>query len=296
MKIIIIGINGMIGSSLFRHLKKSHEVIGTLRNNREFYDKFEELKSENLIYDIDICDIEMINSLIDSQRPNILINATGIVKQIADQNNKSKLIEINGLIPHKIHELCLKHHVRHIQFSTDCVFSGLKGNYTELDRPDPEDLYGLSQYIGEIHDEGALTLRTSTIGLEIGSSHGLIEWFLSERGEIQGYSNAIYSGITTVELAKFVEEIISNFHDISGLWQVSGEKISKYQILSMLKEKLNRTDIEILRNEEYICDRSLSNTKILNATNYKFPSWDKMLDDLSIEIRKRRKLKNDIKR
>ena len=95
---------------------------------------------------------------------------------------------------------------------------------------------------------------------------------------------------------KNVEEIISNFHDISGLWQVSGEKISKYQILSMLKEKLNRTDIEILRNEEYICDRSLSNTKILNATNYKFPSWDKMLDHLSIEIRKRRKLKNDIKR
>mgnify|MGYP001284408597 CR=1 FL=1 len=296
MKIIILGASGMIGSTLFSYLRESHEVMGTLRLNKESYDKFEKLNLDNIIYDLDVRDTDRIHDLIVTQKPDVLINATGIVKQVVDQSSKSKLIEINALIPHKLHELCLKHQVRHIQFSTDCVFSGLKGNYGESDIPDPQDLYGLSKYTGEIHDQGTLTLRTSTIGLEVGTSHGLIEWFLSERGEIQGYSKAIYTGITTIELAKFVEEIISRFDDISGLWQVSGERISKYELLSMLKEKLNRTDIEILRNEEYICDRSLSNSKILNATNYQFPSWDKMLDDLSIEIRKRRKLKNDIKK
>ena len=284
IKILILGINGMIGVKMFDHLKRFHQVRGTLRLDKRSYGNVPELQDEGIIHQIDMRDIKKIKKLLTTEKPDVLINATGIIKQVIDNYSSTELIELNSLFPHKLYELSSSMGIRLIQFSTDCVFSGNQGNYSESDRPDPIDFYGLTKYLGELDVDGAITIRTSTIGLELGSTHGLVEWFLNRKGNIGGYKNAIYTGITTKELARFVNFIITQHSDLSGLWQVAGEKISKYDLLFKLKQKLQRENMEIFPDEEYICDRSLLNNRIIEATNYKFTDWDSMLDELSHEI------------
>jgi len=287
MKIIILGANGMIGYGLFDYLSKYHDVIGTLRRDKNFYKNITQLYEKNIIYGVDVKNISEIKNILISHRPDILVNATGIVKQITGQVSEADIIELNALVPHKLCQLTRSESIKLIQFSTDCVFSGKKGNYSEDDTPDPIDFYGLSKYMGEVNQKGVLTLRTSTIGLELTGSHGLIEWFLKQTGGIDGYMNAIYTGITINELAKFVNFLITKHRDIDGLWQVAGTQINKFALLSILGAKLQRKDIQILPNKEYVCDRSLVNTKIVMKTDYKFPDWEIMLEHLAQEINNR---------
>jgi len=166
----------------------------------------------------------------------------------------------------------------------------LKGSYKDDDIPNAQDIYGRSKALGEVRKENCLTIRTSTIGLEIDNKHGLLEWFLDQNTKtIQGYENAIYSGLTTKELAKYLEHILVNFHDLWGVYNMASEKISKYKLLSILSEKLEYCTIVVEKNTDFICDRSLNGELLDNLTEFKASNWEKMLSDLAIEINNRAK-------
>ena len=185
--------------------------------------------------------------------------------------------------------MCCQYNSRFIQISTDCVFNGEKGNYKEIDRPDADDLYGRTKLLGEVSSKNSITIRTSIIGLELSRNLGLVEWFLSQKGLISGYANAIYSGFTTIELASIIEMLITQFTDLSGIWHVSSDSISKFDLLSKLSTKLARDDIEIKLDKKFRCDRSLDGSKFLKTTGYSPPSWDDMLDKLVAQIQQRNK-------
>jgi dTDP-4-dehydrorhamnose reductase len=293
MRILILGGNGMIGHQLFKHLQSKHEVRVTLRREEVEYSDISFLNNKNAYFNLDVRNFEKLEKVFADFRPEVVINAVGIIKQKGLAKEKLPCIELNALFPHKLANLCASFDSRLIHLSTDCVFSGHKGNYTENDLCDAEDIYGKTKYLGEITDDpNCITLRTSTIGLELGRSsakHGLLEWFLAQQGEIHGYQQAIYTGLTTIEFARVVECVIMEHKKLSGLWHVASTKpVNKYELLLLLATKLNRKDISIVPDNDFICDRSLNTTAFKEATGYVSPSWDIMLDELAATINKRR--------
>ena len=287
MKILICGADGMIGHGMFSCLRLRHDVKGTLHKGLEQYQTYSCFGKDNVYPNIDITNNDQMSEVIDTFMPTVVINATGIVKQRAGDYSKAKIIEVNALVPHRLADLCAQRGTTLIQFSTDCVFSGRRGDYCEEDRADADDLYGVTKHLGECEAQNCLTLRTSSIGLELAHCHGLIEWFLSQRGTIWGFTKAIYSGLTTLELARVVDFVIVNHSEMTGLWQVSSSPISKYELLNILKHKLGRTDIEIRPDDSVVCDRSLQGERFRRHTGYEVPTWPRMLDELSGAIRKR---------
>jgi len=171
---------------------------------------------------------------------------------------------------------------RLILFSTDCVFSGKKGGYTESDTADAEDLYGRTKLLGEIGDQShVVTIRSSIVGRELGTSHSLMDWFLSQSGrQIRGYTNALYSGLTTVEMARVVELVLIKQHEFAGLWHVASEPISKCELLMLAKEEFG-LNVEIAPFSEFHCDRSLRGERFARETGYKAPDWCTMLRELA---------------
>jgi dTDP-4-dehydrorhamnose reductase len=215
-----------------------------------------------------------------------VINAAGIVKQRTDVRDGALSMEINAIFPHLLARLCREHGARLVLLSTDCVFSGKKGNYSEKDRPDPEDVYGLSKLLGEADGPGILTLRTSMIGLELQRKTGLVEWFLSQKGKsIKGWTKAIFSGLTTAELSRVIESLVARHPDVRGLYNVSGAAISKFDLLATLDLRL-KTGTAITRDDSFRCDRSLDSSRFRAAFGYSPPAWTTMLDELAAEILK----------
>jgi dTDP-4-dehydrorhamnose reductase len=177
---------------------------------------------------------------------------------------------------------------RFVHMSTDCVFAGTKGRYTEDDVSDATDLYGRSKYLGEVCDEGCITLRTSIIGLELARKASLIEWYLAQRGVIRGFDRAIYTGFTTAEMARVIERVLTRHPDVSGVWHVASEPISKYALLVGLTRRLGRDDLSVERDTDFVCDRSLDASPFRERTDYVPPSWESMLDELAQQIRNTR--------
>ncbi|EHW2654272.1 SDR family oxidoreductase, partial [Escherichia coli] len=208
-KILVIGANGMLGSSLLRFFTQypCYKVLGTVRNDGA---KLELVKQgfNNVISGIDVTIFSTIEKTIDNLRPDYVFNCVGIIKQLDVAKDNITSISINSLLPHKLARLCSTYKAKLIHFSTDCVFSGKKGNYNEKDLPDAYDLYGKSKQLGEVDYGGHLTLRTSIIGHEISSHHSLVDWFLSQRNSINGYSNAVFSGLPTVYVAEVIHKYI----------------------------------------------------------------------------------------
>jgi dTDP-4-dehydrorhamnose reductase len=167
-----------------------------------------------------------------------------------------------------------------VQISTDCVFSGNKGGYTEADTPDPEDLYGRSKLLGEVAGPECLTVRTSMIGRELTRQSGLLEWILSNgNGRVRGYTNAIFSGFTTRALGEVLARIIQERPDLTGLYHVASEPISKYTLLKKIASAFAlRTEIEPYA--EFRCDRSLDGTRFRLAMDWQPPTWDAMIAGL----------------
>jgi dTDP-4-dehydrorhamnose reductase len=164
--------------------------------------------------------------------------------------------------------------------STDCVFSGEKGRYTEADLPDPRDLYGRSKLLGEVGSAGAITLRTSMIGREIDTRSGLVEWFLGQRGgRVSGYRRAIYSGFTTAVLSRIILEVIDRHRDLSGVWHVSSDPIDKYSLLNLINAAFG-LGVTIDPDETFACDRSLDGARYRSRTGFTPPSWADMIAEL----------------
>ncbi len=232
-------------------------------------------------------DFAGIAALVARVRPEAVVNAVGVVKQRKEAEDAVLAIETNALFPQRLARLCQETGARLVHFSTDCVFSGRRGSYRESDLPDPADLYGRSKLLGEV-DAPQLTLRSSIIGLEQGRRQGLVEWFLASRGSVPGYRRAIYTGLTTLEMARLVGRLLVAQPRLAGIYQVASQPIDKFTLLSRLAHELGRTDIRIEPVDEPRCDRSLDGSAFAAATGYRAPGWDEMLGELAREIRARR--------
>jgi dTDP-4-dehydrorhamnose reductase len=276
-KILVLGSNGMLGNSVFNSFSKDKNFItkGTIRDRAclRFFDKS---YVENIISNIDVLSIDDLISVFSSFKPDIVINCVGMVKQLEISNDPISILPLNSIFPHKLAKLCLLLNARLIHISTDCVFSGAKGNYYENDIPDAQDIYGRSKLLGEVNYENTVTLRTSIIGHELNSNKSLIDWFLAQSDTVMGYKNAYFSGLPTVVLANIIKDIVVPRTDINGLWHVSGHKISKYDLLNLVKIIYDKK-IQIKPYDEYLIDRSLNSDKFRNATGWNPQNWDQLI-------------------
>jgi dTDP-4-dehydrorhamnose reductase len=236
---------------------------------------------------VDVRSIESVGEVIDRFEPDAIVNAVGVVKQRDEAKQIIPSLEINALFPHRLLEVCKAAGVRLMHVSTDCVFSGRKGNYTEKEIPDPVDLYGRTKLLGELDEAPGITLRTSIIGLELRHKTGLIEWYLARKGTIPGFRRAIYSGFTTLEMARVIERILVRHSDLFGVWHVASAPISKYALLKRLTDVLGRRDIKIEPDDTFVCDRSLCGRAFEEATGYSPPPWEEMLLELARQVRER---------
>jgi len=276
MKILILGASGLIGSNIFNYLSNnsSHDVFGTYRNHNALK-AFDEPKILNLI-EFNLGEsIQPLDKLIAKLRPDVIVNTLGITKHIDEA--RLNVIRVNSLFPHQLAEIATKYKIRLIHISTDCVFSGSKGMYTENDVPDAMDLYGRSKILGEVTYDSHLTLRISTIGTEITSQHGLLEWFLASSGTCLGYTKAVFSGLPSKYFANVLERIILPNAEISGLYHIASSPIDKYTLLGALANFYNKK-IEIVPNEALVINRSLDPTKFVEKTGYVVPSWDELIN------------------
>jgi dTDP-4-dehydrorhamnose reductase len=285
MRILILGGDGMLGHRLLGSLGDGHDVRVTLRQPLDAYRQHGLFSVQTAIDRVDVRDAVRLAEVIRSVAPNVVVNCIGIVKQRREAKAAIPSLEINSLLPHRLLELCAAAGSRLIHFSTDCVFSGRAGNYQERDEPDPLDLYGRTKLLGEVDEAPGLTLRTSIIGLELSRKAGLIEWFLAQRGTIRGFRRAIYTGLTTAEMGRLVRRLIDHHPDLHGVWHVASAPINKYDLLVELARKVPRSDVDIVADDTFVCDRSLRADRFLAATGYTPPGWDEMLTELARDIR-----------
>lgn len=287
MRILILGGDGMLGHQLLKSWQSSHDVCVTLRQDQAEYAKYRLFHTGNCFYNIDVRNFDDVKKVAAQFKPEAVVNAIGIVKQREEAQDSIMSLEINSLLPHRLSSLCKQLDSRLVHISTDCVFSGSKGNYTEDDLEDAGDLYGRSKLLGEVTEPHSVTIRTSIIGLELARKESLVEWFLRQQGTIRGYTKAIYSGFTTQEMARIIELILVKHPLLSGLWHVASIPISKYDLLKTLRGLLNRTEVDVQPSGDFKCDRSLSASKFFEVTGYQPPSWDAMLKELAQQIQER---------
>jgi len=279
MRILVLGGDGMLGHELYGELRDHHETGVTVRQQRK------EFSGNHVFAGVEVRGSNRIEEVISQFRPAAVVNCIGIVKQRPESEESIASIEVNALLPHRLAIACRAAGARLVQLSTDCVFSGEKGNYGEEDRPDPLDTYGRSKLLGEVSGEGALTLRTSMIGRGLYRKTSLVDWFLAQKGKVQGYRGAIFSGLTTRELARAIRMILEKHPQAAGLYHLSAAPINKYELLVKLRERLGKS-IDIVPMDEPRIDRSLDSTRFRRVFSYNPPEWDAMLDELAGETRK----------
>jgi len=279
MRILILGGDGMLGHRLMQSLRPHHDVRVTLRGKLAQYANFGLFNESNAVDNLDVLNTEALLDVIGRFNPEALVNCVGIIKQRPSSKESIPSIAINALLPHRLSLICRAAGARLIHMSTDCVFSGTKGNYTETDVPDTNDLYGRTKLLGEVQDAHCLTLRTSIIGRELWRKQSLLEWFLAQTGPIKGYKKAIYTGFTTHEMSRIIEKMIVEHPEASGVYHVSSESISKYELLTLAKEMIGH-HIEIFPDESFECDRSLNSDRFRSQFNYQPPSWKTMIQEI----------------
>jgi dTDP-4-dehydrorhamnose reductase len=266
----------MLGHRLWAMLSDRHEAYGTVRRDFTDYPRLAGFDRARAVEQVRVEELESVGRAIRGVRPDVIVNCVGLVKQVKG-NRPEESILVNSLFPHQLATLCQEHGARLIQLSTDCVFSGQKGMYRESDQPDAEDLYGRSKLLGEVAGDGCLTLRTSMIGRELGTSRGLVEWFLAQQGKtVQGYRRAVFSGFTTDELSSVIAAVIDRHRDLQGLWHVAADPIDKYELLRLVKDAY-RANVVIEPTDDVVCDRSLDGSRFRAATGLVAPPWPAMI-------------------
>jgi dTDP-4-dehydrorhamnose reductase len=280
MKILLLGGSGMLGHKLWQVFASRFDTCVTLRRGFDSYNRYRLFDPVRTVDNVSVEDFGSIVRAVNTVRPAVIVNCIGIVKQAEAGKDPLASIEVNALFPHKLARLCMGEGIRLIHISTDCVFSGQKGNYKEDDLSDAEDLYGRTKFLGEVSYEGCLTIRTSMIGRELETSYGLIEWLLSQEGKtIQGYARAIFSGFTTNALAEIISRIITQHPKMHGVWHVASEPISKFELLSLVKQ-IYRLNVQIEREGSVVIDRSLNADRFRRATGFVPPSWPDMIQQM----------------
>ncbi|HKP71099.1 MAG TPA: SDR family oxidoreductase [Pyrinomonadaceae bacterium] len=277
MRVLVLGGSGMLGHKLVQRWGTEFDVWATLRGEFARYERFGIFDRAKTVDSLSVLDTPALEAAIERVRPDVIFNAVGIVKQVPSAKNSVATLQINSVLPHQLADIASKVDARFIQISTDCVFNGERGMYSEDDEPNATDLYGKSKNLGEVVGENCLTLRTSIIGRELETGHGLVEWVLSNRGtRVRGFANAIFSGFPTIVLADIISNLIRNHPTLSGLYHVSSEPINKFDLLNLIKTSY-KIDLDIERFEDFRIDRSLDSTKFKNATGFQPSAWSEMV-------------------
>ena len=283
MRILILGGTGMLGHKLWQVCQERFDTWVTVRSSYRRYAHYGLFRPNRVLEGVDVFDFDSVIRTLATVQPDVVINCIGIIKQIPAAKDPIISLMVNSLFPHRLAILCQATTARLIHVSTDCVFSGRKGMYTEDDVPDAEDLYGRSKLLGEVIGPGCLTLRTSIIGRELSSINGLVEWFLSNRGgHVQGYTNAIYTGFPTLILAQIIADVLEHHPDLSGLYHVSSEPISKYALLCLLHDAY-QVSIEIESFPGVRVDRSLDSSRFRAVTGFVPLPWPAMVQAMATD-------------
>lgn len=283
MKILILGSAGMLGHKLYQVLAKQFDVFGTVRGKYDSIARYSFLRKPDIIPDVDAQNMVTVEKAINQNKPDVVINCIGVLKSLREAQDRLTSVWINALFPHQLQQICKQKNIRLIHMSTDCVFSGKKGDYSETDPSDAEDVYGKTKYLGEICEEGALTIRTSIIGRELSTANNLVEWFLSNRGKkVNGFTNAIFAGFPTICFAHILADIIAKQQNLSGLYHISSEPISKYGLLTLIRDRMG-LNIDIEEYPHYYCDRSLDSSLFRSKTGFKPHPWEDMINEFVLD-------------
>lgn len=269
----------MLGHALMHELsgRPGLEVRGTARTLEGVPAAFADRFRDQVVTGVDVLDRPALRGLLADVRPDVVVNAVGVIKQLPTVADTARTAEINGLLPHVLAQACDEIGARLVHPSTDCVFSGRRGAYDEDDVPDPVDFYGRSKLLGEVSAAPHLTLRTSIIGPELTGKASLVEWFLGQRGTtVRGFRRAIYSGLPTAELADLIGDVIVEHRDLSGLWHVASEPIDKHQLLELVAEAYDWTG-EIVPDDSFVIDRSMRADRLRQEIGYAPPPWPELV-------------------
>ena len=273
-----MGTSGMLGNAMIRVLseKTDWQVHGTIRSESAKR-LFSSDLAERLICGVDVEQQDSLLQAFIQARPDVVINCVGLIKQLADADDPLQAIPINALLPHRLARMCELAGARLVHMSTDCVFAGDKGSYRESDPSDAKDIYGRSKYLGEVDYPHAVTLRTSIIGHELQSAHGLVGWFLSQQGNCKGYAKAIFSGLPTVVLAQIIRDVVIPRADLSGVYHVAAKPIDKFSLLQLIADVYGK-NIDIVPDDKLVIDRSLNAERFRDATGYVAPDWRELIE------------------
>lgn len=277
-RLLVLGAGGMLGHAVLRWFASNpdYEVFGTLRNEAAADQLRVAAPRAQLIGGFEAGRPAELARVFELAKPEVIINCVGVVKQLAGAGDPATAIPINALLPHRLARLSGRNDARLIHIGTDCVFSGARGGYCEADVPDALDLYGRSKLMGEVDYPHAITLRTSIIGHELNTGHGLIDWFLGQRDPVRGFARAIVSALPTVELARVIEKYVIPHPELRGTYHVAGPAISKYELLGLVGEVYGR-DGPAQADDEPVIDRSLSGERFRAATGYEAPQWPQLI-------------------
>jgi len=281
MKILILGGNGMIGHKIYQELKDEFDDTWVLIRKKLSALKYKDIYDSKVIDEFDLTNVELLISKLNSINPDIIINAAGITIRRGINELASRSIMINSVLPNLLEEWTNgKIGKKIIHFSTDCVFSGQNGPYTEESFTDANDLYGKTKALGEIRGPNSLTLRGSMIGRELDNFTELFEWALSQKNQkVKGFTNVMYSGITTIRMGKYVKEIIKNYPQINGLYNVSSVPISKYKLIQLFNSEFD-LHFDLEKADSYNSNKVLDPTIFFNEIKMKVPTWDELIVEL----------------
>lgn len=279
-RILVIGASGMLGSTLLRYFADQEDVdiFATARSPESTKTLSNQLK-DKILFQVDIENINHLLKTFSMTQPDVVINCVGVIKQLTQAKDPLTAIPINSILPHRLAHLAATSKARLIHFSTDCVFSGAAGNYSESDCPDALDLYGRSKLIGEVDYPNAITLRTSLIGHELSSNRSLVNWFLSQTGSVKGFRKAIFSGLPTIEIARVIHEFVLPNPELHGLYHLSVKSISKFDLLSLIA-KVYSKDINIIPDDSLVVDRSLDSSRFCAATGFSPRPWPELIQSM----------------
>lgn len=280
-RVLVLGATGMLGHKLLQRWAGDGACAGTIRGAQLDPALARIIDPALITGGISASDPGAVAAAIDASGAEVVVNCIGIVKQADAAADAVTSIRVNSLFPHEVAAICRERDVRLIHISTDCVFSGARGGYTEDDLPDPKDLYGRSKLLGEVPGPGALTIRTSIIGRELTNDYGLVEWLISNRGgSVRGFKRAFFSGLTTEALAAQIRLLIEDAPELEGVWHLSADPIDKYSLLVRLNDALG-LGIAIEPDDDVALDRSLDSNRLREATGIQPPSWDGMVEALA---------------
>ncbi|GAB2182008.1 NAD(P)-dependent oxidoreductase [Denitratisoma sp. agr-D3] len=277
MRILVLGVSGMLGNAMYRTLFRASglEAWGTVRSAGVIRHFDDEMRAR-ILSGVDVETADGLLGVFERVKPQLVVNCIGLVKQFAAAQDPLLALPINAMLPHRLSRYCALVGARLVHFSTDCVFSGKVGGYRESDTSDAEDLYGKSKFIGEVSDAHTVTLRTSIIGHELESHHGLVEWFLRQMDCVYGYRRVIFSGLPTVEISMIVRDFVIPRPTLSGVFHVASAPITKYNLLQLVAAEYGKS-ISILPDDSVVLDRSLVADRFRDATGYVAPDWPELV-------------------